>query len=269
MSRADHSLLIKSLADFLHRTGWLAFTEIEIRGTGGRVDVAAVKPHYYARKDLRAYEVKATRSDFLSDAGQNKWKRYLSVFHRVYFAAPQGLIKSGEVPEGAGLIVFSGKGSWQVLKAARGHIPKELDADAVLSLLFRGYYENREMRRLTARIVAEENLPLERKAKNIGWDIARRLAGGKHKGEHDFYKLVVKFTALCESAIGRKLDFDTYSDQVEIEKILDFAANLTKYHDAIVSIGKFIGNLPYYDPELVGKRAAEAMRHVKKVPKEG
>lgn len=62
--------LTQDLAGYLRAAGWLVFTEIDIRGTGGRVDIAAVKPHSYARKDLRAYEIKVSKGDFRADDGK-------------------------------------------------------------------------------------------------------------------------------------------------------------------------------------------------------
>ena len=115
------------LARHLRSVGWLTFTEIEVPGTegdsyaSGRVDVVAVKPHHYAQRDLRAYECKSTRSDFLHDVGSDKWRRYLLVFPRVYFAVPSGLVKKAEVPDEAGLIV-QGDNGWTTVKAARGHV---------------------------------------------------------------------------------------------------------------------------------------------------
>lgn len=47
------------------------------------------------------YEVKVSRSDFTRD---RKWRRYLPYCHEFYFVCPAGLIRTDEVPDGAGLI---------------------------------------------------------------------------------------------------------------------------------------------------------------------
>lgn len=51
-------------------------------------------------------EVKVKRGDFLSDVRAGKWKLYRRFACRVYFAAPVGLIKAGELPAGAGLFEY-------------------------------------------------------------------------------------------------------------------------------------------------------------------
>jgi hypothetical protein len=50
------------------------------------------------------YEVKVSRSDFLSD---DKWKFYLPYCNEFYFVCPAGLIKPEELPPEAGLLYVS------------------------------------------------------------------------------------------------------------------------------------------------------------------
>jgi hypothetical protein len=189
---ADRSLK-HDLAEHLRQAGWLTFTEVQVPGTGdggmdGRVDVAAVKPHVYARKDIRAYEVKGVRSDFQRDVASQKWRRYLQVFHRVFFAAPTGVIRVEDVPDDAGLILRGSKG-WTVVKSAKSHLPPALTADAVLALLYRGYEDYRAYRDLRTRMVFGPNGEVK-DCKTWGYNVSRRLAGTKHELEEPLAALL-------------------------------------------------------------------------------
>lgn len=159
------------LAKYLREVGYLTYTEIEIKGgRGGRADVVAVKPSY-ANKDCRIYEVKNNRLTFDNDS---KYEKYFDVCHRMYIACPAGMITKDELPPKIGLITRNENG-WYVVKAAKRNNPKDFNIDFVLSLLYRGYEETLEQRKLRDRIVANDNVSLKHKAKNIGYEIARRL----------------------------------------------------------------------------------------------
>lgn len=98
--------------------------------------------------------------------------------HRIYFTAPEGLLKKSDIPDEASLIARNENG-WHVVKAHKFHNPEELNINSVLALLYHGYEESRIMRRLKDRIVAEENVLLSKKVQKIGYEIARRLVTTK------------------------------------------------------------------------------------------
>jgi len=50
------------------------------------------------------YEIKVNRQDFLRD---EKWRKYLPNCNQFYFAAPEGIIRDGELPPEAGLMLVS------------------------------------------------------------------------------------------------------------------------------------------------------------------
>jgi len=98
-----------------------------------RADLVEVKPSY-TRFCVSIYEVKVSRSDFLSDIKSGKWRSYLPHCHRIYFATPAGMVDKREIPEEAGWIACGDRG-WKTMKAApvlQAEIPKE----TLLSLLF-------------------------------------------------------------------------------------------------------------------------------------
>lgn len=47
-----------------------------------------------------------SRADFLSDIRSEKWKRYRRFSCRIWFAAPEGLIRPDELPDGLGLFEY-------------------------------------------------------------------------------------------------------------------------------------------------------------------
>jgi len=74
-------------------------------GDHGRIDVLLFRAlNGYKQIVLEAYEVKATRADFLSDIRSAKWRRYLPRLTRFNFAAPIGVVKESDLPPEAGLI---------------------------------------------------------------------------------------------------------------------------------------------------------------------
>lgn len=244
--------LQKDLAEFLRECDFLTFTEISIPGCEyGRVDVVAVKPHMYATKDLRAYEVKLTKQVFDKDIKENKWRKYMNVFHRLYFAAPEGVLKKSDIPAEAGLIVRN-KNGWHVVKAAKFNNPPHLDVDSVLAMLYHGYEESRVMRRLKDRIIAGENVSLKKQAEKIGWEIARRLDSSKETQIEgwcerlwDMFKRFgfdVPDKIITESQFGTHVKLPSI---YEIESLLSGAEAIMKDIATLKAIGEYLCAIDY------------------------
>jgi len=87
--------------------------------TSGQADVITIKPSY-TKFNLDIYEVKVTRSDFLTDLKKGKYKKYLPHCNRLYFAIVGDIAKKDEIPDGIGLIKRTKKG-WSTIKAAKKH----------------------------------------------------------------------------------------------------------------------------------------------------
>lgn len=110
-------------------------------------DVVEVKKSF-DHFSLSIFEVKASRADFLADLRAEKWRGYLDCCHRLYFAAPAGLVRREEIPSEAGLIVKGTKG-WVFHKSA----PKrdvEVPTEALLALIFLKARKTRRGRSLEA-----------------------------------------------------------------------------------------------------------------------
>jgi len=80
-----------------------------------RLDAWVMK-RSWAKPCVWGYEIKVSRSDFLAD---NKWRGYLPLCNEFYFVAPAGVIKPGEMPEEAGLLLVTSTATrlWMKKKA--------------------------------------------------------------------------------------------------------------------------------------------------------
>lgn len=68
--------------------------------TNIRFDVFGINRY---KREIRIYEVKSGRRDFVSD---KKWQTYLPFCTHFGFVAPRGVIKPDELPPGIGLVEF-------------------------------------------------------------------------------------------------------------------------------------------------------------------
>ena len=89
------------------------------------MDGFAISNSWTSKKPYTCYEIKTSRSDFLSD---KKWeKKYLPLCDRFYFVCPDGMIKPEELPDEAGLIyVFkNGKGLRKIKESVKDPADKQ------------------------------------------------------------------------------------------------------------------------------------------------
>ncbi|HTV74021.1 MAG TPA: MmcB family DNA repair protein [Candidatus Acidoferrales bacterium] len=80
--------------------------------TGLRFDIIGVTRH---TRQVRIYEVKSSRADFLRDS---KWERYLPFCTHFAFVAPAGVIARFELERGVGLIEY-GAPAFERMRRAR------------------------------------------------------------------------------------------------------------------------------------------------------
>jgi len=252
--------LQEDLAKYLRECGYLTYTEIEIKGgRGGRADVVAVKPSY-ANKDCRIYEVKNNRAAFDRDT---KYEKYLDVCHRMFIACPKGMIAKDELPPKIGLIV-KGENGWYVVKSPRRNIPKDFNIDFVLSLLYHGYEETQGQRKLRDHIIAKDNVALNYRAKNIGYEIARRLDRDR---ETQVEEWILKVAKLFEKYMGipAKERFDGLPSVYDIEHILRGSRNYEKELSNLRRIGEYICSLEHEEDGMysgLGIRREKALEAI-------
>ena len=231
--------LQNDLAGYLRESGYLTYTEIEIKGgKGGRADVIAVKPSY-ANKDIRIYEVKNNRRSFDKD---NKYLKYLESCHRLYIACPKGLVQKDELHPKIGLI-YRNENGWYVVKAPKKNYP-DITLDFVFSLLYHGYEETLVQRRLRDRIIAEDNCSLRDQAYKIGFELGRRLDKDRETNVEEWIKncanLFRQYLNL-ETSWGR-FDKDLPS-LYELEYILSSIEGITSEIQHIKAIGNYLRHL--------------------------
>ena len=80
--------------------------------TGLRFDVVGIAKY---TRQVRIYEIKSSRGDFLSDA---KWEKYLDYCTHFSFVAPAGAIFRWELARGVGLIEY-GAPAFAAMRRAR------------------------------------------------------------------------------------------------------------------------------------------------------
>jgi hypothetical protein len=116
MDALDHNAFATSLADYLKTAGprrRLTWENITFN-CGDGADAYSCRPDVFSivpaldPQHTRPWtcEVKVSRADFLSDVRSEKWKRYRRFSCRIWFAAPEQMIRPNELPEGVGLLEF-------------------------------------------------------------------------------------------------------------------------------------------------------------------
>lgn len=86
----------------------------------------------WTNPQIRGYEVKVSRSDFLRDA---KYPRYLPYFHEFYFVTPQGMVKREEIDEGIGLMWYNPETGTITTKKKAIYRHIEIDAAFLLYII--------------------------------------------------------------------------------------------------------------------------------------
>ena len=84
---------------------WFLFPQIRLRGYQDTiVDVLAIQ-HARGPNLVRIFEIKVSRGDFLSELKKPRKRiNAMELANDFYFAAPVGVIKEKEIPEGCGLV---------------------------------------------------------------------------------------------------------------------------------------------------------------------
>ena len=116
---------------------WACFGEFTIHpGLGaGRVDFYAISAWPSDGFSAVAYEIKASRSDFLHELDQpGKRAAAWDFSNQAWFATPPGVVRDGEVPEGWGHLVMSDSGRLTRKVAAQQRVVAEWPQDVVAAI---------------------------------------------------------------------------------------------------------------------------------------
>ncbi len=143
-------------------------------GDGTKIaDVVSVRPSY-TQFCVDIYECKVSRSDFLRDVRDEKYKFYLPHCHRFYYAVESGIAKKEDVPMEAGLLVRGEKG-WATVKPAR---VREVDipgATLLSMIFFRGRFVLNDRRRENIECWFNDTYRRNESLKKIGKRIGNAL----------------------------------------------------------------------------------------------
>ena len=142
----------------------------------------------YTRPIVTAYECKVTRADFRSDVRSGKWQAYAEFSHRLFWAAPRGLLKPEDLPEGTGLVQLGETGGWRARVAAPLRKARDFTWEEWMSLLLSRREEQRHQ----------------------GRELQRRL-GARH---HDLHSEALTFSAEVQNAMHEKRQWQAVKDDV-------------------------------------------------------
>lgn len=150
----------------------LIWCDMQLGPSGSPRPDVFVLPKSYSRFMPTAYEVKISRADFQADINAGKWQKYYAFASAVVFAVPDGLIKTTELPGGAGLIVRKAN-TWRTAKAPKVNAIDNLPREAWMKLVMDG------LGRLSVHRPALDQHYLRERAfkKALGEEIAALVAG--------------------------------------------------------------------------------------------
>lgn len=150
MADLTHNQLADDLAAHLrgYSTPMVVWTDMQLGPSGSaRPDVYAIEKTYTALR-ARVFEVKVSRSDFLSDVTSGKYLRYAAFAGSITFATPAGLLSKDEVPKGCGLITRSPDGVWRYQRKPTLQPTPDLPREVWLKLVIDGCAREREVLRV-------------------------------------------------------------------------------------------------------------------------
>jgi hypothetical protein len=135
-----HDDLQADLAQTRAQAGDIVVQKLGLGPWGGhaQADIATIRPSWTTPLPT-IYEIKVSRSDFLSDVQSGKYKKYLPYVQRLYFAVPKGLVTTKEVPENIGLCWRGPKG-WYTRQAPRMIHPHESTWNTLLFAILLAHY---------------------------------------------------------------------------------------------------------------------------------
>ena len=153
---------------------------------------AWVMPRSWANPATTAYEIKVSRSDFLSD---HKWPAYLPLCHQFYFVCPAKLIAVEECPADAGLLWVTTTATRLYTKKKAPYrnveIPEELWRYVLMCRAKIGH----ELQPADPQAVWNAWLDQKREAHDLGYRVRGRIA--------EIVEAANKRAERAESAVGR------------------------------------------------------------------
>ena len=86
------------------RRGDFFASQVKMGMFGSKIMDGVAIPPTWSPRTVIGYEIKVSRSDFLSD---QKYPHYMTTSNLFYFVVPKGLIKKDEVPKRVGILEYN------------------------------------------------------------------------------------------------------------------------------------------------------------------
>lgn len=217
-----HDQLAHDLADHLGaKDGRMIWTDMQLGPAGSpRPDVYTIDPSYM-HANPTAYEIKVSRSDFLSDVTSGKWQKYKTYAGAVVFAVPAGLIDKKELPGGCGLMVRSETGWRTMRRPNREHV--KLPQDAMLKLLIDGVKRVRHDRACEPRMATRWSVAAKAR-QQLGDEVAKALS------DVDAYRADAEITLTkareIEKAARKAYEDERHKARLETKAVTDELCSL-------------------------------------------
>jgi hypothetical protein len=194
-------------------------SQVKMGAAGSKILDGVAIPSTWSPRTIIGYEIKVTRSDFLSD---NKYPHYMETCNRFYFVVPKGLIKKDEVPRNVGIIEYN-NGKLRQIKHAI-YEKREISTDMLLHCIF---FKVHQYNRGKSRKELFEDVKVKVESREYGHELAKKLRELERPklGDTNEHREWIYLQERIFSQFGKRLN--TY----EIIEYLD--PNNKKYNDAV------------------------------------
>ena len=221
VTRATERDITLALKARHQRRGDYFASQVKMGAAGSKILDAIAIPPTWSPRTVIGYEIKVTRSDFLSD---QKYPHYMSTSNLFYFVVPKGLIKKEEVPQRVGILEYNNGKLRQIKRAVYENV--EINSDMLLHCIF---YKIHEYRRPMTRQEHLDNVKARVEAKDYGSllgrkisDLTRKKSNEESDGERNWRLFVESFEQKC--------GFKPYSNW---DLMKYFSKDNRKYNEAI------------------------------------
>lgn len=224
---------------------WATFFELrDAAGFDAVRSIDCFAMNTWPSKGLRrvAVEIKVSRGDFFRELDNPaKREHFEAIAHEFYFAAPSGLIKPSELPEGIGLLEATEKTLRQKVRAKQTK-PEPIDDHQLATILRAAATERENVRRSVAgfaefqgRTITLDDLRQLAEKWNILNDFRirseiraevnaerrKRALSGEAKDLQPWSRVLMRFRAMAREALGRDC-----SDSVAPEEAMEWLGSL-------------------------------------------
>lgn len=126
----------------------------------------------WSHPQIRGYEIKVSRGDFLRDA---KYSQYIPYFHEFYFVTPAGMVQRQEVEENIGLIWYNPTTGSLTTKKKAVYRDIEIDSAMLLYIIMNRLDSDRLPFHSTQAEYWKDWLNNKISSRELGWQVKSKL----------------------------------------------------------------------------------------------